>query len=431
MRPQGRVSAAIQVLTEIEKRHRPASVTLSDWGKEHRYAGSGDRSAIGTFVFDALRHRASAAHMMGSATPRAIVLGALRLAGGLSVAEIAAWADGSQHAPAALTDKEIAALEAGLAADAPDHVRADVPEWLWPHFVTAFGDRAVAEGQAMAARAPIDLRTNTLKTSREGLLAALAHLAPTPTALAPHGIRIEAPAGGARAPNVEAEAAHGNGWFEVQDEGSQIAALLTGVRPGMQVLDICAGAGGKTLAMAAAMANSGQVYAYDGDKIRLRPIFDRIRRADVRNVEVLTAGNVTALRELGPRFDVVLVDAPCTGTGVWRRRPDAKWRLKPRGIAERMAEQRDVLALAAPLVKPGGKLVYVTCSILPEENGGAVRWLGQHHPELEPLTTSMVWADSGLSGPALESADGTAQSLLLTPARHGTDGFFIAAFRRR
>ncbi len=431
MRPQGRVAAAIEVLAEIETRHRPASVALADWGKANRFAGSGDRSAIGNLVFDALRRRASAAHMMGSDTPRAGILGALRLAGGLGSPEIAALADGTQHAPAALSEAERAALDAGLSPEAPAHVRADVPEWLWPRFVEAFGDRAVEEGRALARRAPVDLRANTLKTTREKLLAALGHLGAVPTPLAPCGVRIPAPVGGARAPNVEAEAAHGKGWFEVQDEGSQLAALLAGARARMQVLDLCAGAGGKTLAMAAAMGNSGQIYAYDGDKTRLRPIFERIRRAGARNIQVMTAGDETAVRALGPRFDVVLVDAPCTGTGVWRRRPDSKWRLKAHGLAERVAEQQAVLALAAPLVKPGGRLVYVTCSILPEENAAAMAWLRAQHPEMEPLDLARMWTQSGLPGTAPASADGARQSLLLTPASHGTDGFFVAGHVRR
>ncbi|MCK9909854.1 RsmB/NOP family class I SAM-dependent RNA methyltransferase, partial [Microbacteriaceae bacterium K1510] len=177
-----------------------------------------------------------------------------------------------------------------------------------------------------------------------------------------------APEGAAKAPHLEAETAHGKGWYEVQDEGSQIAALLAGAGPRMQVLDLCAGAGGKTLALAAGMQNTGQIYAYDSDKKQLRPIFERLKRAGARNVQVLEAGDEAALSALGPRFDLVLVDAPCTGSGTWRRKPDAKWRLKPSNIPERQEDQRRVLELGAGLTKPGGLLVYVTCSVLPEEN---------------------------------------------------------------
>ena len=223
------------------------------------------------------------------------------------------------------------------------------------------------EGAALAQRAPVDLRVNTLKSTRDKVLKALSATNPAATALSPIGVRLRAPEGPGRQPNVEAEPAHGKGWYEVQDEGSQVAALLTGAAPRSQVLDLCAGAGGKTLALSAAMQNTGQLYAFDRDKLRLRPIFERLKRAGVRNAQVLPPGDCRALEALGPRFDVILIDAPCTGSGVWRRRPDSKWRLKPQDVPERQAEQSALLDLAAPLVKPGGRLVFVTCSILPEE----------------------------------------------------------------
>jgi 16S rRNA (cytosine967-C5)-methyltransferase len=195
------------------------------------------------------------------------------------------------------------------------------------------------------------------------------------------------------------------------------------------VLDICAGAGGKTLAFAAAMQNTGQVYAYDGDAARLRPILERLKRAGARNVQVLRAGDEATLAGLGPRFDVVLCDAPCTGSGAWRRRPDAKWRLKPASLARRLEEQRAVLALAAPLVKPGGRLVYVTCSVLPEENGEQIDRFLANHSAFAALPWRDVW--SAVNGGEPPSGDTTGDGLLLTPARHGTDGFFVCVMERR
>ena len=216
----------------------------------------------------------------------------------------------------------------------------------------------------------------------------------------------------------------------MQDEGSQIAALLAGAAPRQQVLDICAGAGGKTLAFAAAMRNTGQVYAYDDEPTRLRPIFERLKRAGARNVQVLPAGDREALTALGPRFDLVFVDAPCTGSGAWRRRPDAKWRLRLANLHERQEEQRAILALAAALVKPGGRLVYVTCSVLAEENNDQVAWFQANHPGFTALPWRDAWKAHIGDAPALSSADGSEEALLLTPARHGTDGFFIAALVR-
>ena len=429
MRPGARLSAAAEVLDDILVRHRPAAMALADWGKAHRFAGSGDRSAIGTLVYDALRRRNSIAAQMGADTPRALALGAASRALGMTVEEVAAAADGSPYALSPLTDDERAGLARALPPDAPVWIAGDIPEWLLGSFELAFGASAAEEGAALSARAPVDLRVNTLKATREKVLKALDRHAPVPTPLSPLGVRIAAPEGPARSPHLEAETAHGKGWFEVQDEGSQIAALLAGAGPRQQVLDLCAGAGGKTLALAAVMQNTGQIYAYDADKRQLRPIFERLKRAGARNVQVMEAGEEAALQALGARFDVVLIDAPCTGSGTWRRKPDSKWRLKPANIPERQAEQRRVLALGASLVKPGGTLVYVTCSVLPEENGDQVAAFLEEHADFAVTPYAEAWrARLGCEPP--QSADGRTDCLQLTPFRHGSDGFFIALMRR-
>jgi 16S rRNA (cytosine967-C5)-methyltransferase len=260
-------------------------------------------------------------------------------------------------------------------------------------------------------------------------LKALTRFAPVPTPLSPLGVRLPAPEGPNRQPNVEAEIGHGRGWYEVQDEGSQVSALMANASPRQQVLDICAGAGGKTLALAAAMRNTGQIFAYDEDALRLRPILERLKRAGVRNAQVLPAGASEALAALGARFDLVFIDAPCTGTGAWRRRPDAKWRLRPANLEQRRAEQSALLEAAAALVKPGGRLIYVTCSVLPEENGDQIGAFLANHPAFATLPWRDAWA-AGVGGEAPSSADGSETSLLITPARHGTDGFFIAVLAR-
>jgi len=429
MRPGARLQAAADVLADILGRHRPAATALADWGKGHRFAGSGDRAAIGTLVYDALRRKSSIAARMGTDDPRALILGAAARALGLSAEEVAGAADGSPHALAPLSHEEKAGLVAALPDGTPAHVAGDIPDWLMPSFERAFGARAAEEGAALAARAPIDLRVNTLKATRDKVLKALARFEPQPTRYSPVGVRIAAPEGPARSPHVDAEAAHGKGWFEVQDEGSQVAALLSGAAPRMQVLDLCAGAGGKTLALAAAMQNTGQIYAYDADKRQLRPIFERLKRAGARSVQVMEAGEAAALEALGPRFDVVLIDAPCSGSGTWRRKPDSKWRLKPANIPERQAEQARVLDLGAGLVKPGGRLVYVTCSVLPEENTDQVAAFLARHADFALEPYAPAWRE-GIGSEPPGSADGREDTLQLTPARHGTDGFFIALLCR-
>jgi 16S rRNA (cytosine967-C5)-methyltransferase len=429
MKPGARIAAAIEVLEIILNRYQPVSIALTDWGKAHRFAGSGDRNAIGGLVYDALRRRASLAWSLGADTPRALAIGAASAALGLSPEAVADACDGADHAPPPLSDVERTGLTRSLDA-APDAVRADIPDWLWPSFAGQFGDGAVAEGQAMARRAPADLRVNTLRSTSEKVLKALAGFAAEPCTFSPIGVRVPAPVGTERTPNLQAEAAFQAGWFEIQDEGSQIAALLSGAGPRKQVLDLCAGAGGKTLALAALMQNTGQLYAYDADRHQLKPIFDRIERAGVRNVQVLRAGDEAALEALGPRFDVVMVDAPCTGSGTWRRRPDSKWRLKPEALAARIAEQRSVLARGASLVKAGGRLVYVTCSVFPEENAGQIALFLSNHADFQLVPTADAWSPN-LPGEPPPSAAGGSDALLLTPARHGTDGFFIAVLARK
>lgn len=432
MRAGAHIRAAVEVFEEIVGRHRPVAVALSDWGKAHRFAGSGDRSAIGNLVYDALRRWRSLAAQMGSDTPRAVVLAAAPRAMGITTAEVEASADGSAHALSPLTEAERRGLGRTLPPDTAPDVLGDYPEWLAPSLARAFGPLAAAEGIALAARAPVDLRVNTLKADREKVLKALARFSARPTPYSPLGVRLPPPEGRARQPNVEAETTHGRGWFEVQDEGSQIAAILAAAEPREQVLDLCAGAGGKTLAFAAAMQNTGQVFAYDDDRQRLRPIFERLKRAGARNVQVLDAGDTQALGGLGARFDLVFIDAPCTGTGSWRRRPDAKWRLKPANLAQRVADQTALLDLAASHVKPGGRLVYVTCSVLPEENTDRVEAFLATNAQFTAAPWRPVWEAATAAGApaALASADESDTSLLLTPRCHGTDGFFVAILRR-
>ena len=430
MKAGARLVAAVEVLDDIVARHRTVATALSDWGKAHRFAGSGDRAAIGNLVYDVLRRKLSLAAQMGTDSSRALVIAAAGRALAMSPDAIDAVADGSPHTLSPLTGEERAGLTRTLDESTPAHVRADVPEWLWPSFVRAFGDRAVAQGQASNRRASVDLRVNSMKATREKTLKALAGYGPVETKYAPLGVRIAAPEGAGRTPNVEADAAHGKGWFEVQDEGSQIAAALVCAAPKLQVMDLCAGAGGKTLALAAALQNTGQIYAYDADKSQLRPIFERLKRAGVRNAQVMNAGNLAELEALGPRFDVVLVDAPCTGSGTWRRRPDAKWRVSPENLAQRQADQCEVLRLARGLVKPGGRLVYVTCSVLPEENIDQVSAFIAGAPEFSVLPYATAWTASALTTEPPASADGRIDTLQLTPADHGTDGFFIAVLQK-
>jgi 16S rRNA (cytosine967-C5)-methyltransferase len=430
--PAARLSAAIEVLADIETRRRPAADALKDWGLAHRFAGSGDRAAIAGLVYDALRRKASAAYLMGEATPRANVLGMLKLERGLNLAAVRKLAGASRFAPAPLSDAEADALANGSLAGAPAPIAGDYPDWLDAHFTRVFGEERAAEGAALARRAPLDVRVNALKADREITARALAHLAAEATPWSPLGLRMAVPPD-AKSPAIQAEPVFLKGQIEIQDEGSQLAALLAAAKPGERVVDLCAGSGGKTLALAAAMDNEGEITATDLDKRRLAPIHARLERAGVRNVEVRTPrGREDVLGDLDGSADLVLIDAPCTGTGTWRRNPDAKWRIRPGALAERRQDQEEVLDRAAALVKPGGRIVYVTCSLLAEENGDQVRaFLGRHAGFALVLTNALL-APLGARAAAFRDAVLVSEEgIQMTPRRTGTDGFFVAALVRQ
>ncbi len=421
MRQAGRVAAAIEIITEVFGRNRPASEALRDWGKAHRFAGSTDRHVIGTLVYDCLRNKNMAAAQAGSEEPRGLVLGTLVIVWGLTISEINALCT-EQFGAGELTSSEIKNLSAPL-TNQPAHVTGNFPQWLEPQLRAVFGDNLVAEMQALCQRAPIDLRVNTLKANREGLLESLSKFHATSTSHSPMGLRIQAPGIEAKNINVEAEPAHGLGQFEVQDEASQLAALIAAPKPGQSVLDLCAGAGGKSLALAALMENQGCVFAHDRDKHRLRPIFERITRAGATCIEVIAADEQQKLGRAGG-YDMVVVDAPCTGSGTWRRKPDAKWRLGEKQLQVRLNEQAAVLSQAAPLVKKGGKLIYFTCSILPCENREQVNKFLTAHKDFKIVPYTEQYKQ------APKSADGNKETLQLTPHQHQTDGFFVAVMAR-
>ncbi|NNC36749.1 MAG: RsmB/NOP family class I SAM-dependent RNA methyltransferase [Acidimicrobiales bacterium] len=426
----GRIQAAIEVLDDITNQHTPVGNALRDWGKAHRFAGSKDRAAIGAIVHDALRYKSSIAWRMGDDSSRALALGTLVFVWGETVEAINAALEDDKHSPNPLTKAEISALTGGKNIDlAPDWVRADVPEWLWPAFENNYGEEAVGEGQALRARAPLDLRVNTIKADNAKVGKSVDALRATETPLSPIGFRIEPGNGLDRLPNIQSEPVYLTGDVEIQDEGSQIVSLLVDAKPGEKVLDYCAGGGGKTLALAAEMQNQGTVYAYDIDKRRLAPLYQRAMRAGATNVEIIQPP-IGSLDVLKGQMDRVLIDAPCTGAGTWRRKPDAKWRLSPETLEIRMNEQRAVLSQAKDFVKPGGLLFYVTCSMLAEENEGQIYPFLDENPDFELLSAGETWEEKiGTDKAKPWSEDGC--TLTLTPASTNTDGFFFAVMERK
>jgi 16S rRNA (cytosine967-C5)-methyltransferase len=283
----------------------------------------------------------------------------------------------------------------------------------------------------LASRAPLDLRVNTLKGQPEAAARMLSDLKTEAGRWSPWALRIRLPAD-SKSPAIHAEPAFLKGMIEVQDEGSQLAALFSAAKAGEQVVDLCAGAGGKTLALAAMMQNKGQIFATDDDKRRLAPIHDRLARSGARNVQVRTPKSVGGeIDDLTGRLDLALIDAPCTGTGAWRRNPDAKWRMRPGALEQRQKEQIEILERAAPLLKAGGRIVYITCSVLDEENGTQVRGFVGRHPEFVVQPALEVLAVLGerafMFGKAARLSE---EGILMTPRTTETDGFFVSVLRK-
>jgi 16S rRNA (cytosine967-C5)-methyltransferase len=434
MTPGARLQAAIELIEAISAQRGAADDIVGTYFRRHRFAGSKDRAAISEHIFGVLRRRAAidwwiARLGQGRApTPRLRVFAAMLLLEHWRTGTIADACDGDRFRPMPLSPYEHSLVEAleGKTIEhpeMPDPVRCNYPEWLGPQLEGIFGTRLRAEMAALNAPAPLDLRVNQLKSSRADARKALEAegVEALPTPFAPTGLRVHA-----RIPLSTLEVFK-TGRIEVQDEGSQLAALLAQAKPGMRVVDFCAGAGGKTLALAAQMQNKGALIACDISEVRLTRSAVRLRRAGVSNVErrALTTERDKWVKRHAESFDRVFVDAPCTGTGTWRRNPDAKWRLVPKDLEELTALQGRILDSAARLVKPGGRLIYATCSLLPAENDERVAAFLGAFPVFSLLPMAGVWREAfGTDCPA------EGEMLHLTPSRHGTDGFFVAVLER-
>lgn len=393
MTPPARTQAAVDaldlILAAVRDRGAAADEVLRRFFAARRYMGSGDRRAVRALVFDVVRAAGEP-----PPTGRAAVIGYARV----RAPELLDHFGTGGHAPSA------------RGADEPEAALSLVPAWLEGQLHGAFGTPWRDEAAALLERAPVDVRVNIIRASRDEVSAELGGV---PTPRSPWGLRLppDAP--------VDQSAAFAEGRIEVQDEASQLAALACGAAPGMIVIDLCAGAGGKTLGLAAAMANRGRIVACDTDRSRLSRLAPRAARAGVTIAETRLLSpprEVVGLADLEATADVVLVDAPCSGSGTWRRNPEARWRLTPDRLAAAARLQDRVLALAAPLVRPGGRLVYAVCSVLPAE--GAERAAAF-------LAREATFTPAPLAGPL-----GPATQARLTPHGAGTDGFFVAAFAR-
>ncbi|HEX5280876.1 MAG TPA: RsmB/NOP family class I SAM-dependent RNA methyltransferase [Micropepsaceae bacterium] len=416
MTPAARAQAVIEILSALENTAQPADRFLRDWFRQRRYAGSGDRAAVAERIYDIFRHRASYAWRMDSDHPRALVIASL-MRGNADVSEIF---NGARYAPALLTETEMSALANRPKEPPPLNVAGEFPDWLEPELTRSLGDQVLPELQAMLSRAPVDLRANRLKYSRDRLSAELTALGfdARATEFAPDGVRLNAGAGLNALQNT---GLFKSGGFEFQDEGSQILACLVEPKSGERILDFAAGAGGKTLALAAAMQNTGVIDAYDAQLERMKPLPERASRAGANNIRI-----VTDPAALAQDYDAVLIDAPCSGSGTWRRNPDAKWRLTPQTLAKLHQVHAEILDSAARHVRPGGRLLYATCSLLKSENEDAVGAFLSRNRAFRHIAVETIWNRAFLVKVPRESS----QDFHGSPFKTGTDGFFASMMQR-
>ncbi|HET8726793.1 MAG TPA: RsmB/NOP family class I SAM-dependent RNA methyltransferase [Alphaproteobacteria bacterium] len=431
MTPSARIQASIELLDAIFDTPRPADGVVAAFFRSRRYIGSGDRADVSERVYAILRHHARLGWWLERAGlppvgGRLRVTAWLVLADGMGPKEIGRLFSGDRYAPAPPTEIEQALIRTlkGQQIDHPDMpfaVRAECPGWAAEPLRRAFGDWFDAELEALLSPAPLDIRVNELKSLRNDVQKSLkaSGVSAEPTRLSPLGLRVEG------RPPLAGHGLFKAGVIEVQDEGSQILALLADARPGMQVVDFCAGAGGKALAMAARMRGKGRIVACDVSEGRLIRAKERVRRAGIDNIEPKTLSSERdkwVKRQKG-KFDRVLIDAPCSGTGAWRRNPDARWRDTDLSALTKL--QADILESASRLAKPGGRVIYATCSLLPDENEDRIASFLKDHQEFRPLPVPEVWGEA-VGG----ACPGDGPFLRLTPARHRTDGFFVAILER-
>ena len=419
MHPNALVELATELLHRVLRFDAPADGIVSDFFREHRALGARERHTLAETTYDVLRHRALYQHLAqsgkGEMERRLAVLG---------------WQGNEGFLRAALSEPEQHWLAQVKAVDRdalPEKLRHNLPDWLATPLREQLGDDFWPLVASLNQPAALDLRVNALKARREDVQAALAAsgIEATPTPYSPWGLRVQ----GKPALNKLDVYMHGD--VEVQDEGSQLLALLTDAKRGEMVVDFCAGAGGKTLALGAAMRNTGRLYAFDTSGHRLAALKPRLARSGLSNVYPVQIAHERddRIKRLAGKIDRVLVDAPCSGLGTLRRNPDMKWRQSAQAVTELREKQAAILASAARLVKPGGRLVYATCSLLEDENEAIARAFGEAHAgEFVPVPAAAALAKAHVA-----QADSLVRDefLRLWPHRHATDGFFAAAWERR
>jgi 16S rRNA (cytosine967-C5)-methyltransferase len=413
---RAQLDAIVHALTVVLPARAPADQQLKQFFRDNRSLGQRDRALVADTVYAALRRRRMLEHVTPRATPREIALATLVKVQGVGLSQIESALRGDEKSwLAALKAQDLDAL--------PLELRADLPDWVIERLRRTMDDAALLVlARGLQQSAPLDLRVNALKAPRQAVLERFEfdEIAAAATPFSPLGVRLK------EKPALNRHPMFLDGAIEVQDEGSQVLGFLVEPRRGEMVVDFCAGAGGKTLQLGAAMSSTGRLYAFDVSDKRLANFVPRLKRSGLSNVfpQRISGENDAKVKRLRGKIDRVLVDAPCTGLGTLRRNPDLKARQSVAGLAELNAKQRSILAAAASLVKPGGRLVYGTCSLLTEENEGIVEEFLAANPEFAVVPAAEVLKRQGISIP------GQGRYLRLLPHLHDTDGFFAAVMER-
>ncbi len=411
----GQLDAAAEALRIVLKFEQPADSVLSNFFRSHRKLSQLDRAFIAESIFGLLRRKRLVDHLCTDGSPRRALLAYLTRAAGVSMRELSPALTGDEA-------EWVARLKATATGELPLAVQADLPDWLIERMVLQMPEADIlALGRALQQPAPLDLRVNTLRADRSTVLRQLAAtgIEGAATPFSPLGIRVKGK------PALNRHPLFLDGSIEVQDEGSQLLGFLVAPRRHELIVDFCAGAGGKTLMLGAMMQSQGRIYAFDVSEKRLARLKPRLKRSGLSNLhpQLIQSENDTRIKRLAGKIDRVLVDAPCSGLGTLRRNPDLKWRQSPQAVAELKVKQAAILDSAARLLKPGGRLVYATCSLLAEENQDIVTAFLASHPQFAPLDCGEILKQQQI---ALE----TGTYLQLWPQIHGTDGFFAAALER-
>ncbi|ACB33014.1 Fmu (Sun) domain protein [Leptothrix cholodnii SP-6] len=418
MTPKALFALCDELLHEVLRFTQPADAVVSAFFRRQRALGVRERHTLAETVYAVVRERLRYQYLAksgtGSLERRLILL---------------AWQGSDSYMHAVATPDElkwVATVKLLSLAKQPDNLRHNLPEWLAEALKQELGDQFWPLAESLMKPAGLDLRANLLKSRRDEVRATLAEegIATEPTPFSPWGLRTTGK------PTLNRTETFTRGEVEVQDEGSQLLALLTEARRGEMVVDFCAGAGGKTLALGAMMRNTGRLYAFDVSAHRLAALKPRLARSGLSNVYPAGIAHERddRIKRLGGKIDRVLVDAPCSGLGTLRRNPDLKWRQSPQSVAELVAKQTAILASASRLLKPGGRLVYATCSLLKAENEEIAAAFSAAHPDFEPLDAAEVLARQNVPDAATLTSNGY---LRLWPHQHATDGFFAAVWQRR